>query len=223
MDAPMNQNRRKHLKRILGFTLAGVAAEQSWRHGHDYILPREFMEIESGKVYRGGWQQAIPLRRIINNYKIKTVIALAHPDSHPLVKMEKGICEEKGVNWVHLPIHDVRGDDTRKFVSDQLEAAAKIIGDPAAQPVFFHCHHGVNRASMAHIAWRTMMCGWSLEDSEQEVAHHFGLVSVNHGPDYRHMQKFFEERVVPYRLAKAEKAKADAETMARSGDKSTTK
>jgi hypothetical protein len=68
---------------------------------------------------------------------------------------------------------------------------------------------------MAHIAYRTMMCGWSLEDSEQEVARHFGLVSVNHGPDYRHMQKFFDERVVPYRLAQKEKAKGEAETMAR--------
>lgn len=214
----MNENRRKVLRRVLGVSLCGVAAEQTWRHGHDYVLTREFMEIEPGKVYRGGWQQAIPLRRILQKYEIKTVIALAHPDSHPLVKMEKGICEENGVNWIHLPIHDVRGDDTRKFVSDQLEAAAKIIGDPAQQPVFFHCHHGVNRASMAHIAYRTMMCGWSLEDSEKEVANHFGLVSVNHGPDYRHMEKFYDERVVPYRLAQKTAAEAarKAQSMAKS-------
>ncbi|MFM1801905.1 MAG: hypothetical protein RJA81_1257 [Planctomycetota bacterium] len=204
----MNENRRKVLRRVLGFTLAGVAVEQTWRHGHDYILTREFMEIEPGKVFRGGWQQAIPLRRILKTHKIKTVIALAHPDTHPLVKMEKGICEENGVNWIHLPIHDVRGDDTRQFVSDQLEAAAKIIGDPEAQPVFFHCHHGVNRASMAHIAYRTMMCGWSLDEAEQEVAHHFGLVSVNHGPDYRHMEKFFDERVIPYRIAQEKAAES---------------
>lgn len=223
MDTLMVANRRKWLRRVLGVAAAGFAGEQTWRHGHDYVLAREFMVIEPGKVFRGGWQKPWPMRRIIRENKIKTIVTLAHPDHHPLVNSEKAICEETGVNFVHLPIHDIRGDDTRTYVSDQLEKAARIIGDPAAQPVFFHCHHGVNRASMAHIAWRTMMCGWSLEDSEQEVAHHFGLVSVNHGPDYRHMQKFFEERVVPYRLAKAEKAKADAETMARSGDKSTTK
>lgn len=208
----MTENRRKAIQRVLGVTLLGVAGEQTWRHGHDYILTREFLEIEPGKVYRGGWQKAIPLRRVLKNYKIKTVIALAHPETHPLVKMEKGICEEYGVNWIHIPIHDVRGDDSRKFVSDQLEAAAKIIGDPAQQPVFFHCHHGLNRASMAHIAYRTMMCGWTLEQAEKEVASEFGLVSVSKGPDYRHMEKFYDERVIPYRIAQKAAAEAAQKT-----------
>jgi len=208
----MTENRRKWLRRVLGTTAVGVASQQTWQHGHDYILTREFMEIEPGKVFRGGWQQAIPLRRIIRQHHLKTIIALAHPDDHPLVKMEKRICEETGVNWIHLSIHDIRGDDTRTYVSDQLEKAAKIIGDPANQPVFFHCHHGVNRASMAHIAYRTMISGWTLEDSEKEVAEHFGLVSVNHGPDYRHMEKFYQERVIPYRIA--QKKAADEKTAA---------
>lgn len=201
----MNANRRKWLRGALGVAVGGVAAEQTWRHGHDYVLAREFMVVEPGKVYRGGWQKPWPLRRIIRENKIRTIVALAHPDSHPLVAMEKRICEETGVRWVHLPIHDVRGDDTRAFVSDQLEKAAKIIGDPANQPVFFHCHHGVNRASMAHIAYRTMMCGWPLDEAQKEVASQFGLVRVNHGPDYRHMERFYEERVVPYRLAHKQK------------------
>lgn len=216
MGFDMDVNRRKWLHRGLGVVVGGVAAEQTWRHGHDYVLTREFMEIEPGKVYRGGWQKPWPMRRILSENKIKTVIALAHPAEHPLVKSEKAICEEAGVKWVHLPIHDVRGDDTRTFVSDQLEKAAKIIGDPENQPVFFHCHHGVNRASMAHIAYRTMMCGWSLDDAEKEVAQHFGLVRVNHGPDYRHMQQFFKDRVEPYRLAVKKAADEKAESMAKS-------
>jgi len=163
-------------------------------------------------VYRGAWQKAWPLRQVIREHQIKTIVALAHPPSHPLAVMEKRISEELGVRWVHLPIHDIRGDDTRTYVSDQLEKAAKIIGDPANQPVFFHCHHGVNRASMAHIAYRTMICGWTMEEAEKEVAGQFGLVRVNQGPDYRHMQKFFDERVVPYRLAQEKAASKDENT-----------
>ena len=216
MDAVMNDNRRKWLRRVLGLTAVGIAGQQSWQHGHDYILTREFMEIEPGKVFRGGWQKPWPLRRVIRQHYIKTIVALAHPVDHPLVIMEKQICQETGVNWIHLPIHDIRGDDTRTYVSDQLEKAAMIIGDPANQPVFFHCHHGVNRASMAHIAYRTMMCGWPLEDAEKEVAHHFGLVSVNHGPDYRHMEKFFQERVIPYRIAQEKAAAERTAEMAKS-------
>lgn len=198
----MISNRRKWLRRGLGIGLGGFALEQTWRHGHDYVLTREFREIEPGKVYRGGWQKNIPLRRVIRERQIRTIVALAHPPDSPLVESEKRIAEEMGVRFVHLPIHDVRGDHNRTFVSDQLEKAAQIIGDPANQPVFFHCHHGLNRASMAHIAYRTMMCGWSLGDAQKEVADQFGLIQVSKGPDYRHMERFYEDRVQPYRLAK---------------------
>jgi hypothetical protein len=67
---------------------------------------------------------------------------------------------------------------------------------------------------MAHIAFRTMISGWSLEQAEHEVASHFGLVRVNQGPDYRHMERFFQERVIPYRIAQQKAADEKAAKMA---------
>ena len=50
---------------------------------------------------------------------------------------------------------------------------------------------------MVQIAYRTKYCGWTLEQAADEIERTVGLVKVNHGPDYRHMVSFYENRVVP--------------------------
>jgi protein tyrosine phosphatase (PTP) superfamily phosphohydrolase (DUF442 family) len=195
---PPPPRRRRRLRRILLIALVGLACEQTWRHGRDYVFAEKFAVVEPGKVYRGAWQKDIPMRRIIRNEHIRTIVALAHPPESPLVHQEKALADELGLKWVHIPIVDTRqpGDPS---VSDRLEAAAAVIADPANQPVYFHCHHGVNRASMAQMAYRMMYCGWDLDRAQDEIARTFGLREVSKGPDYRHMTEFYAERVLPRR------------------------
>ena len=187
------------MRGALAIGLLVFAAEQLWRHGHDYVLPREFAVVEEGKLYRGGWQKDWPMRRIVRDYGIKTVLALAHPPDHFLSVREKALCDELGVRWVHIPIVDLRNEGNARDVSDLLDEAAAVLADPANQPIFFHCHHGLNRASMAQIAYRTRYCGWTLEQATDEVARTIGLVKVTHGPDYRHMVDYYQHRVLPSR------------------------
>src|SRR3954453_17276079 len=94
----------RRLALAAGLILLG---HQAWRHGHDYIFADKFYEIEHGKVYRGAWQQDWPMRRIIRDEKIKTIVALAHPSEHPLAVREKSLAAETGVRWVHIPIVEV--------------------------------------------------------------------------------------------------------------------
>lgn len=189
---------RKWLRRGLLIAAIAFACEQTWRHGHDYIFPEKFATVEAGKVYRGAWQKDYPMRNIIKDKHIRTIVALAHPPDSPLVKQEKALSDELGVKWVHIPIVDTRtpGDPS---VSDRLEAAAAAIADPANQPVYLHCHHGINRASMAQMAYRMMYCDWTLEQAQDEIAKTFGLHEVSKGPDYRHMAEFYSNRVLPRR------------------------
>lgn len=196
-------SRRTLGRRVLAVVLVVVACQQIWRHGRDYVFPMEFAEVEPGKVYRGAWQQDWPMRQIIEEHDIKTIVALAHPPENPLVAEEKALADEFGVKWVHIPIVDTRtpGDPT---VSERLAAAAAAIADPANQPVYFHCHHGINRASMAQMAYRMMYCGWDLDQSQAEIARTFGLKMVDKGPDYRHMAKFYNDFVLPWRERQAQ-------------------
>jgi hypothetical protein len=190
---------RTWLRRGFLACLVLLAAEQVWRHGHDYVLPREFAVVEPGKIYRGGWQKDWPMRRIAREYKIRTILALAHPDDHPLSISERALAQELGIRWVHIPIVDQRSAENPKTLAELLDDAAAVLADPSNYPIFFHCHHGLNRASMAQIAYRTRYCGWTLEQATDEVARTIGLVKVTHGPDYRHMVDYYQHRVLPSR------------------------
>jgi hypothetical protein len=198
----MSISRRRIWARCLALVgLAVLIAQQAWRHGHDYIFADQFATVEPGRIYRGAWQQDWPMRRLVRDYKIKTIVALAHQADHPLAVKERALARELGCRWVHVPIVDDRSTTDGQSVSDQLEQAAAILADPASQPVYFHCHHGLNRTSMAQIAYRTLYCGWTLEQATDEVARTFGLVRADHGPDYRHMTQFYRQRVLPRRAA----------------------
>jgi protein tyrosine/serine phosphatase len=180
-----------------------IAAQQAWRHGRDYVFADQFGAVEPGRIYRGAWQQPWPMRRLVREYKIKTIIALAHPPEHALCVRERALARELGCRWIHIPIVDERGSSDRKTVDKCLEQAAGELADPRNQPVYFHCHHGINRASMVQIAYRTLHCGWTLDEATDEISRTFGLHEVNHGPDYRHMDEFYRERVLPRRQAQA--------------------
>jgi len=190
-----------HLRRLLVVGLVALACQQAWRHGHDYVFADQFAIVDDGQVYRGAWQKSWPMRRIVRDRKIRTIVALAHAPTHDLAVAEKGLAEELGVRWVHIPIVDERQTGDPKSIFDPIERAAGVIADPANRPVYFHCHHGVNRASMVQIAYRTLHCGWTLERATDEIAGSFGLREVKHGPDYRMMADFYRERVLPRRLA----------------------
>lgn len=195
--------RKLWLRRVLVAALAVVACEQIWRHGHDYVFADQFAVVDAGKVYRGAWQKSWPMRRLVRSEHLKTIVALAHPPEHVLSVREKALAEEMGVRWLHIPIVDERRTGDVKGIFDPIERAAAAIADPANQPVYFHCHHGVNRASMVQMAYRMLYCGWSLEQATDEIGRTFGLREVNHGPDYRLMGEFYAERVLPRRAAVA--------------------
>jgi hypothetical protein len=141
------------------------------------------------------------MRWIASKYKIKTVVALAHPDDHPLSVSERALCQELGIRWIHIPIVDQRDSANPKTLSDLLDEAAAELADASNYPLFFHCHHGLNRASMTQIAYRTKYCGWTLDQATDEVARTVGLIKVTHGPDYRHMVDYYNTRVLPARRA----------------------
>jgi protein tyrosine/serine phosphatase len=139
------------------------------------------------------------MRRIARDYKIKTILALAHPYDSAIAVKERALAKELGINWIHKPIIDQRNEAVPKTIFDILDEAGAVLNDPANYPIFFHCHHGLNRVSMCQIAYRTKYCGWTLEQATAEIASSAGLVKVNHGPDYRTMIQYYDKNVLPYR------------------------
>lgn len=204
--AMTNPLRKPWFRRTLYVVLAVIVCEQAWRHGHDYIFPEKFATVEPGKIYRGAWQYDWPMRRLVKDHHIRTIVALAHQEDNPLVEKERKLAREMGCRWLHVPIIDDRSMVDSEVLFDRIEEAAAMVADPANQPVYFHCHHGINRASMVHMAYRMLYCGSTLEQATDEISRTFGLRQVDQGPDYRHMANFYRERVLPRRAAQSAKA-----------------
>lgn len=175
--------------------MLGVGLEQLWRHGHDYVFPEKFAAIEPGKVYRGAWQKDWPMRRIVREHGIRTVVALAHGPENPMTLAEKALCEELGVRFVHLPIASDRRIMDQEALNDRLDAIVEILTHPANQPAFFHCHHGLNRASMVHMAYRMKANGWTPERAREEARSMFGLVEEKLGNDHKALDAYYRERI----------------------------
>ena len=77
------------VRRGFAVCLLLLGAEQAWRHGHDYVFARQFAVVEPGKIYRGAWQKDWPMRRIVSDCKIRTILALAHPGRPSLSVSER--------------------------------------------------------------------------------------------------------------------------------------
>lgn len=199
----MPTRKRLWMRRALLAALVIVGCHQAWRHGWDYVFAERFAVVVPGKIYRGAWQQSWPMRRLTHQYKFKTVLALAHPPDHPLAVRERAMAKELGFRWVHIPIVDERDTGDYRVINRHLDEAAAVLADPDNYPVYFHCHHGINRASMVQMAYRTKYCGWTLEQATDEIARSFGLVAANHGPDYRSMVSYYTECVLPFRQSSA--------------------
>lgn len=213
--------RSRRARRLRWLFFAGIAAilcEQGWRHGHDYVFAEKFRVVEPGKLYRGAWQRDWPMRRIVRERKIKTIVALAHPADDPSTIAEKKLADDLGVRWIHAPIVEEWVDGKRQTVGDAIERAAAELADPKNQPVYFHCHHGINRASLVQMAYRMLYCDWTLDQALKEIETTVGLVPVHHGVDFHYMTEFYRERVLPKRRATARKGSfgpAEATDLAR--------
>ncbi len=129
-----------------------------------YVLPKRFAVVEPGQLYRGGWQMPGPLRRIIQQYRIKTVLNLACNPAEQDGLGEGDVVRALGVAW-----HKILMPGTGRGTYAQLDEAADLLAFPPARPVFFHCAGGEHRTNMALAAFRLKHCGWELEQALGEI------------------------------------------------------
>lgn len=146
----------------LGAALALVVCAIVFR---DYWCEKRVKVVVPGKLVRGAWQHQWPLRRIIAREGIRTIVTLtAINSSDPKFASQQRVVDELGIRWVIVPMRGSRA------TPEQLALAADLLGDPANQPVFFHCVAGHHRTSLAHAAYLIRHEGYSAEQAWNEIA-----------------------------------------------------
>ena len=159
VDTPSARDRR-----------GGIGPEQLWRHGHDYVFPSQFMTVEPGRIFRGPGRNPGRSARLFATIRSRPSSPWLIPPTTTLPSRNSSWPASWECKWIHIPIVDHRGTNDRAAedaISDLLDQAAAVLADPANHPIFFHCHHGLNRTSMVQIAYRTKYCGWTFDASRR--------------------------------------------------------
>ncbi len=194
-----SDSRRAWTRRALIAGAAGLAAHQAVRHGREYVLPVRFAEVLPGRLYRGAWQQPWPMRGLVRSYRLRTILALCHTEGHDLALRERALARDCGVRWLHVPIVDDPRLAGGRTIDHLLDQAAGALNDSSNYPMYFHCHHGKNRSSMAQMAWRTRHCGWSLDHASEELLRRLGPDCVPPAEDYARVVGYYQRVVLPGR------------------------
>jgi protein tyrosine/serine phosphatase len=186
----MKQGERGRLRRLvlLGLVLAAVGL--AVKYGRHHIIARRFVEVVPGHLYRSGYLEQGPLRRVIDEHGIRTILALLNDEpDNPEQQREMAVAAEKKVQVLRI---GMRGDGLADF--DQLDQAADVLADESTHPLLVHCAAGVNRTGAVYAAWRMKHCGWSPERALAEAEQCGWLPRDN--PELReHLMSYYRSRV----------------------------
>lgn len=140
-----------------------------WDHRH-YWVARNFRVVEPGRIFASGYQHPGPLRRIVRERAIKTVLSLREADD--LETVEREVLTGEGVVFRRVVI-PYRVSDAERI--EKIQEAITVMTDPANQPVLVHCWAGCHRAGAVVAIYRVACCGWSEEQAYAELVRYGGI------------------------------------------------
>ena len=103
--------------------------------------PKNFYEVDEGKLYRSGQLNGYTLKRKIKELDLQTVVNLRGADNRHY-KKEKKVCEELGVD--HFTFEFGKALSNPEMINQVLD-----IYENGEYPIYVHCSAGKNRAAMA--------------------------------------------------------------------------
>lgn len=98
---------------------------------------------------------------------VKTIVNLREEDG--LARSEEAEARAAGLRYFNVPLKRA-GRPT----DQQVERALAILNTAENQPVFVHCHLGVDRTGLIVAVYRITHDGWTSERAKAE-ANHYGM------------------------------------------------
>jgi predicted protein tyrosine phosphatase len=165
-QAAMPRTRRRVAALLL---VAAVGAGWWWESGgQDRFIPRRFVEVEPGRLYRSGQIDRRLIRDVLVEHKIGLVVALR--DDNPERanhREEQRVARALGVERVVL---NLRGDGTGDPQRYVTALAAMARARRAGEAVLVHCAAGARRSAAAIALYLLLVEGASPEVAYRELA-----------------------------------------------------
>jgi protein tyrosine/serine phosphatase len=129
------------------------------------LVPKNFGEVDPGKVYRSGQLTPEAFRRVVEAHHIKTIIDLGSGKDEPSVeKLNASVAASLGVRRC---VGALEGDGTGN--PNWYVWALRLASDPANQPVLVHCGAGSERTGMLVILYKNVHMGVKIEEGYEEA------------------------------------------------------
>jgi len=147
-------------------------------------------------LFRGGMPDDVGVRWL-RERGIRTVVNLRHFHGDS----EGELVRAAGMRYERIPLESTDAPEP-----EQIRRFFAIVDDPAAQPVYVHCLHGVDRTGTMVALYRMEVERWSNADAIAEMEH-FGAHSILH--DLRRFVGNYRPRAEPQKTGRREDGKTN--------------
>ena len=138
---------------------------QGQKVSKDKSLPNFFQINEI--LYRGGQPDDVGVRRLKDEFNIKTIIYLRSKGDK--AERERRLAEDAGLRFINVPLHNWFAPK-----KSQIDKALAEITRRENQPVFVHCKRGADRTGTVVAVYRMTMDKWTPKQAVAE-AKKFGI------------------------------------------------
>jgi tyrosine-protein phosphatase SIW14 len=133
---------------------------------------RHFRVVRDGVLYRSGQPSLFALKRLINDYGIKTVVSFrdgTHPGEPPPDSREQDWCADQDINYYRLAPGCWYPPDGTAEAARAVREFCKIMDDPANYPVLIHCWGGIHRTGAFTAIYRMEYEHWTNQQAIAET------------------------------------------------------
>lgn len=161
-DAMKSRTTQRLAAAVVAIGLASWAWFGWFRHD---VFPRNFGEVDAGRVYRSAALTPAATKRVHEKHGIRTIIDLGGYDKDPAG--DRAAARTAAALGVDRFVFPLEGDGTGN--PNAYLAALRIMRDPTRQPVLVHCSAGAQRTSGAVMLYREFVQGRPLEETYPEA------------------------------------------------------
>jgi protein tyrosine/serine phosphatase len=129
---------------------------------------RSFHVVQEGVLYRSGQLDVEGLKRIVRDYRIKTIISLRDKETQSDLQ-EVEWADKVCLNHVRIPPRPWSAADGSVPAEEGLATFRRVMDDPANYPVLIHCFAGIHRTGAYCAVFRIDYHGWTNREAIAEM------------------------------------------------------
>jgi tyrosine-protein phosphatase SIW14 len=133
---------------------------------------RGFRVVREGVLYRSGQMTIEGLKRIVNDYRIKTLVTLRDtyvPGRPPPDLVEERFCIAEDIRHVRIPPRSWDAPEGVAPADEGVHTFLEVMKDPANYPVLVHCFAGIHRTGAFVAVYRMELEHWSNAQALNEM------------------------------------------------------